>query len=114
MTRGEIRKFCNETFPWKIDWITLFNHNELLIYSGSDHGKYIAIDKSDELMLGDYEGAIQFISDAVFTQQFSKRFKTQTAAISALSETVPSMQPITNAFFDEIKTNKFLSKSYSK
>jgi hypothetical protein len=73
-------------FRWVEDDIYRLNGRGAFYYSGGEDGVYMRIDKDGTLTAGHYEGAIPHIGEAMFTEEFQKRYESWNAAYTAAIE----------------------------
>lgn len=89
MTEQEFRAWTEETarstHHWRSDVIRE-SRGEYLFYRGGKNGRYIKIDQTGRLTMGDYEGAIPHIGEASFTISFEKQFEDRESAVKRILE----------------------------
>lgn len=86
MTPAEFAAWKAETdkskHQWRLDPIQMANHNTMLAYRGGENGSYVEIDETGLLSLGQYEGALPHIGEAMFTERFKRQYSSFGAAFA--------------------------------
>ena len=60
---------------WIFDYVQWKNHHNALWYLGGQDGVFISVDHDGTAMIGNYEGAIPCITDAMFIPLHIKKFE---------------------------------------
>jgi hypothetical protein len=90
MTREECAAWIKETnrstYAWRSDEILYRNHGIHLFYKGGKNGSYIQILPDGSTSCGTYEDAFPCITDAIFTESYSKKFANAEDALTVVIE----------------------------
>jgi hypothetical protein len=86
MTKDEFDKWMEETKGsrrrWTVDQVRLHNHGEYLFYKGGVDGIFIEVQRGGSVLIGEYEGAIPHIGEALFkVEHMQKVADTVSAAL---------------------------------
>lgn len=57
---------------WTVDEVQWLNHKRIICYKGGENGVYIEADPDGKVTIGNYEGALPHIGEALFFPKHSK------------------------------------------
>lgn len=69
---------------WLMDQVTWENKQTLLAYKGGENGTYVRVEPDGRLEIGEYEGAIPHIGEALFHIELVNQFDTFVGAMHYL------------------------------
>lgn len=77
MTRDEYKNWQKQTIQsknnWILDEVRYHNTKDFLFYTGGESGVYLQVSKDGIAEIGEYNGAIPHIGEAIFSRQHSRK-----------------------------------------